>query len=341
MNLLSRFRGSRLLVVGDLMLDRFLWGEVERISPEAPVPIVRVTSESLRLGGAANVIHNLRALGVRVTACGVLGRDPAGKKVLQALKKIGCSTTGVFCESNYMTTQKSRVIASPRHQQLVRLDHENKGEISSDLRRRICDFVVQQATRCDGVVISDYSKGVVHSKLLERASELTKKKGILCVVDPKKENYSRYRYATLVTPNKEEASEAAGIRIVDEISFQEAGRKLLEIWQAQAVLITQGQEGMTLFRPDGTSNHFSTSGREVFDVTGAGDTVVAACAAALASGGSYEEAAVVANVAAGIVVAEVGTAAVSVDALGAAIRDCQVPKRAVAVSRRTRVGRNR
>lgn len=303
------------------MLDRFIWGEVERISPEAPVPVVRVTSESVRLGGAANVIHNIRSLGGTVTACGVLGQDEPGKRLLSGLKRIGSSTAGAFSNAAFVTTQKSRVIARPRHQQLIRLDHENHREIGEAVRKRIRQFVAQQGSRYDAIVLSDYGKGVVHAELLGLIGELVRGKGTLCVVDPKKENYERYRNITLVTPNKEEAGEASGIRICDQASLQKAGRRLLEMWQAGAVLITRGQEGMSLFHHDGTSGYFPTAAREVFDVTGAGDTVVATCALTLASGGTFEEAAIMANLAAGIVVGEVGTAPVTSDRLKEAIRD--------------------
>ncbi len=303
------------------MLDRFIWGEVERISPEAPVPVVRVVSESHRLGGAANVVHNIRGLGGRVTVCGVLGKDGSGKQLLSGLKEIGSSTSGVFAEPRFMTTQKSRLIARPRHQQLVRLDYENQGAIGKKVCQKIRQFVSRQMSRCDAVVISDYGKGVVHPELLGLISELVQKRGIPCGVDPKKENFGRYRNVTLVTPNKEEASEAAGIAIRDQASLEEAGEVLLRIWQADAVLVTQGQEGMSLFRRDGTIGYFPTAAKEVFDITGAGDTVVATCALTLASRGTYEEAATLANLAAGLVVGEVGTVIVPADRLRQLIRE--------------------
>ncbi len=321
LTLVNRFRRKHLLVVGDLMLDRFIWGEVERISPEAPVPVVRVVSESHRLGGAANVIHNIRGLGGRVTACGVLGKDEPGKLLLRDLKLIGSSSSGVFAEPRFMTTQKSRLIARPRHQQLVRLDHENHGAISKKVCEKIRQFVKRRMSRCDAVVISDYGKGVVHPELLEVISELVPKLHIPCVVDPKKENFGRYRNVTLVTPNKEEAGEAAGMTIHDQASLERVGKVLLKKWQANAVLVTRGQEGMSLFRHDGSIGYFPTAAKEVFDVTGAGDTVVATCALTLASGGTYEDAATLANLAAGIVVGEVGTANVPEDRLKKQIRE--------------------
>src|SRR5262250_279119 len=179
---LEKFPRAHLLVVGDLMLDRFVWGDVDRISPEAPVPVLRVTSESFRLGGAANVIHNIRSLGGRVTACGVVGRDSAGRMVTHNLKRVGASTAGVYSDARYPTTEKSRIIAGPGHQQIVRLDRENHGAISASSRRRLRQFVLDRARRFDGIVISDYGKGVIDEELLFFIAELMRKKNMICVV---------------------------------------------------------------------------------------------------------------------------------------------------------------
>jgi D-beta-D-heptose 7-phosphate kinase/D-beta-D-heptose 1-phosphate adenosyltransferase len=256
-----------------------------------------------------------------------LGEDEPGQWLRRSLREIGSLTTGIYSQSGYKTTQKCRIIASPRNQQLVRLDHENHDEIHANVFQKIRRFLVRQASQCDGVVLSDYGKGVIHPELLELISNLVAEKGLICVVDPKKENFGRYRNVSLVTPNKAEASEASGIEIGDQASLREAGKRLLRTWQAEAVLITRGQEGMSLFRHSGRGGHFPTTAREVFDVTGAGDTVVAACGLALASGGTYEEAAVVANLAAGIVVGEVGTAPVPLQRLKQAIRERRYPSR--------------
>ena len=319
--ILEKFSRTHLMVVGDLMLDRFIWGDVERISPEAPVPVLRVTAESFRLGGAANVIHNIRSLGGRVTACGVVGRDAAGRRVTQDLRRVGASTAGVYSDARYPTTEKSRIIAGPGHQQIVRLDRESHGAIREQTRRRLRQFVLQRARRCDGIVISDYGKGVVDEELLSLIAGLTRNENTVCVVDPKKENYHRYRFPTLITPNKYEAGEASGVAIGGEESLVAAGEKLLRLWQAKAVLITRGAEGMSLFRPRRSVKHFPTEPRDIFDVTGAGDTVVAVCALALACGASYEEAAVMANLAAGVVGDEVGTVAVPMKKLKSIVRD--------------------
>jgi D-beta-D-heptose 7-phosphate kinase/D-beta-D-heptose 1-phosphate adenosyltransferase len=311
LEILDKFAGIRLLVLGDLMLDSFVWGDVERISPEAPVPVLRVSSESFRLGGAANVMHNIRSLGGQVEACGVIGRDSSGKKLLSGLRAAGIACGGIIADARYRTIQKTRIIASPRHQQIVRLDHENHGRISEATLARLRDFVKQAARRCDGIVISDYGKGVVHQELLGGVAELALRNGMVCIIDPKKLNYARYRGATLITPNKSEASEAAGIAISDERSLCAAGRKLVRMWRARAVMITRGPEGVSLFRAGNSVRHFPTEARDIFDVTGAGDTLVAVCALALACGASYDDTALLANLAAGLVGDEVGTVAVS------------------------------
>lgn len=321
LSLLGSFSKRHLLVVGDLMLDRFIWGDVERISPEAPVPVVLVRSESLHLGGAANVIQNILGLGGQVTACSAIGQDTAGQWLSRKLRSLGASTRGVFSDGRIRTTEKSRVVASPRHQQLVRLDHENPRAIPGAVLEKMSRFLERVVPRCDGIVVSDYAKGTIGEPLLRRVRQLADQHGLLTVVDPKKENFESYHGATLVTPNKAEAKEASGIEISDGPSLMRAGKSLLGKWQAEAVLITLGQDGMSLFRRDGGFGHFPTAAREVFDVTGAGDTVVATCALALAARGSYEEAAILGNLAAGYVVGEVGTATIDLDHLKGAIHE--------------------
>ena len=323
LDILQRFRRAHLLVVGDLMLDRFIWGDVERISPEAPVPIMRVMAESHRLGGAANVIHNILSLGARVTACGVIGRDMAGRRLVHDLRRAGASTAGIVGDKRVQTTQKSRIIARPRHQQIVRLDRENQNPIAEATLKRLREFVLANTKSCDGIVISDYGKGVVHESLLRSIAPLVRRKKLICVIDPKKENYGGYQFPTLITPNRDEASDASGILIRDDASLLAAGEKLLRMWHAKAVLITRGPDGMSLFRQNLAVKHFPTEPRDMFDVTGAGDTVVAVCGLALVCGASFEEAAVISNLAAGLVGEEVGTVAVSLDKLKRSVQDKQ------------------
>jgi D-beta-D-heptose 7-phosphate kinase/D-beta-D-heptose 1-phosphate adenosyltransferase len=303
------------------MLDHFIFGDVERISPEAPVPVLRVISESYRLGGAANVIHNVRSLGAQVTACGVIGRDAAGKRLVHDLRRVGASTAGVFADKQVQTIEKSRIIAGPHHQQIVRLDRENQAPIAEATLKRLQRFVLAKAMACDGVVISDYGKGVVHASLLSSMTRLVRQDKLICVVDPKKENYGRYRFPTLITPNKDEAGDASGVAIRDEKSLLAAGEKLVRMWQAKAVLITRGPDGMSLFRSRRAVRHFPTESRDLFDVTGAGDTVAAVCGLALACGASFEDAAVIANLAAGLVGDEVGTVAVPLEKLKQLLQD--------------------
>ncbi len=304
--LLRRFPAVRVLVIGDLMLDQFIWGRVERISPEAPVPVVHVTRESFHLGGAANVVHNIRALGGQVTACGVLGQDPAGRRVLGELKRIGAATTGVTASRRTVTVRKTRIIA--HSQQVVRFDREQDDHGSAPAQR-LARFLERHVWDYDAVVLSDYGKGVITERLLALLGEARARRRFRLIVDPKKPNFGRYRGITLATPNLGEAADAAGIEIRDEASLRAAGHRLLERWQAEAVLITRGEQGMTLVTPRGV-RHFPTVARQVFDVTGAGDTVLATCALALAAGASLDEAAQLANEAAGIVVGKIGTATV-------------------------------
>jgi rfaE bifunctional protein kinase chain/domain len=319
--ILNKFAGANLLVVGDLMLDRFIWGNVERLSPEAPVPVLRVVSEKSSLGGAANVIHNIRSLGGRVSACGIVGKDEAGRRIVAALGRIGASTSGVITDARFQTIEKSRIIASPHHQQIVRLDRENHQSVREPTLKRLRNFIKAKARHFDAIVVSDYGKGTIHFEFLDWLAGAVERQKIICVVDPKKENYERYRFPTLITPNRIEASEASGIAISDEPSLLAAGRKLLRKWRAEAVLITRGAEGMSLFRPRFPVQHFPTEARDVFEVTGAGDTVVAVCALALASGATFAEAAVLANVAARFVGDDIGTVAVPIAKLKRGIEE--------------------
>ncbi|HUI27900.1 MAG TPA: D-glycero-beta-D-manno-heptose-7-phosphate kinase [Candidatus Kryptonia bacterium] len=312
---LRRFGRVRVLVVGDLILDQFIWGRVERISPEAPVPVVQVTDESFRLGGAANVVNNVRALGGQAAACGVVGIDAAGRRLVRLLREIGAGVAGVCASRRVDTTRKTRIVA--HQQQVVRLDRDQTPATTLTAAARALRYVQRHLREFDVVVVSDYGKGVVSPALLSALAEQRRRRRFHYVIDPKKQNFTHYRGAGVMTPNAAEASQATGIDIHDERSLRRAGALLLERWDADAVLITRGERGMTLFKRGGVASHFPTAARHVFDVTGAGDTVVAACALALGAGASLEAAAILANHAAGIVVGEVGTATVSLAALRA------------------------
>jgi len=314
--LIGRFSRVRALVVGDLMLDRFVWGQVERISPEAPVPVVHVTGEDERPGGAGNVVSNVTALGGRAAACGMVGDDAAGKRLASALRALGAGTEGVVVSRHARTTEKTRIIA--HQQQVVRLDREAPPLLDGMGTRRVRDFVLRGCARFDVVVVSDYAKGVVGPELLAALAEAHARAPFTWVVDPK-----------LMKPNRTEAAEAAGIDIRDRASLSAAGRRLLERWEAEAVLISCGEEGMALFKRGGGVQEFPTVAREVYDVTGAGDTVLATCALALGAGGTLEEATVLANHAAGVVVGKIGTATLRADELRATLRGRRPTARAV------------
>jgi D-beta-D-heptose 7-phosphate kinase/D-beta-D-heptose 1-phosphate adenosyltransferase len=320
---LDRFAQIRVLVIGDLMLDRYIWGQVERISPEAPVPVVRVTRESLHAGGAGNVVANIRALGGQVVACGTVGKDQEARYLLREFTSVGASTEGVIASPSIPTISKTRIIAYSQHQsqQLARLDREQSTEVEPRVRGRIHAFVRQHLTDCDVVIVSDYGKGLIDAELLDFLAVQREQKRFVYVIDPKQRNFSYYRRASLVKPNKEEAALAAGLEIHDEAGLDQAGGRLLDLWQSEAVLVSRGSAGMSLFKRQGSTQHFPTTAREVFDVTGAGDTVVATCALALSAGATFEEATILANHAAGIVVGKVGTATVSLDELAVAVRE--------------------
>ncbi len=306
---ISRFPRYRILVVGDLMLDVFIWGEVNRISPEAPVPVVEVAEETRLLGGAANVVNNVAALGAAASIAGVIGNDEAGRELVRLMEGEGVSPGGLIVESARPTTVKTRIIA--RNQQVVRFDRESRHPLNKGTLEKVLSFVEQQVGRVDGVIVSDYAKGVVTSDFMDAVRSFASASGIPVVVDPKVRHAGLYRRVTMITPNHHEASRMSGVVIHDEATLEEAGRALLERLECRTVLITRGKEGMSLFHREGEAVHIPTVARRVFDVTGAGDTVIAAMTLGIVAGLSTVEAAMLANLAAGIVVGEVGTATAS------------------------------
>ncbi|MFZ5877257.1 MAG: D-glycero-beta-D-manno-heptose-7-phosphate kinase [Nitrospirota bacterium] len=312
-DLASRLSQARVVVLGDLMLDRFIWGRVSRISPEAPVPVVEVTSESVLLGGAGNVFLNLLSLGATVSLCGVVGDDAPGASLLDLLRARGASVNGVLAESGRPTSQKTRVIA--HQQQVVRVDRERRAPLLVKTRDALIDAVEARLDGANCLVVSDYAKGVVSSELMDRVRTAATRRGVEILVDPKVSNMACYSGVHVVTPNHLEASQASGVDIVDASTLAHAGRVLLERLGAAAVLVTRGEQGMSLFERDGGVTHIPTVAKQVFDVTGAGDTVIAALAAARSIGAPLADAARLANCAAGYVVGVVGTAAVTPDAL--------------------------
>jgi D-beta-D-heptose 7-phosphate kinase/D-beta-D-heptose 1-phosphate adenosyltransferase len=299
----------RALVIGDLMLDEYLWGKAERISPEAPVQVVDVLREDLRLGGAGNVVNNLIALGCQVSVCSVIGEDDNAVVLRQVFGDMGVATDAVFADPERRTGKKTRVIAA--HQQIVRIDRESKEEIGAALESRIIAFLEKNGADFQVFVVSDYLKGVLTCRVLKSIIDTGRRLGVPVVVDPKGSDYDKYRGATIITPNRKEAEQASHVQIVDEASLNTAAAGLLAGLQLAAVLITRSEAGMSLFRSDNEPLHIPTVAREVYDVTGAGDTVLAVLSLGLAAGVNLADAAGLANIAAGIVVGKLGTSTVS------------------------------
>ncbi|MEK6320708.1 MAG: D-glycero-beta-D-manno-heptose-7-phosphate kinase [Acidobacteriota bacterium] len=317
----TEFGGKRIVVLGDVMLDEFIWGRVRRISPEAPVPIVEVDRQTLALGGAGNVVSSVVALGARPTPIGALGDDLDAERLRHAFHELGVSTDRIVVDSSRPTTVKTRIIA--HSQQVVRADRESRAPISAEIEDRLIDSIRSEIESADAIVVSDYGKGLLTPGLLARALAAARERGLIVCLDPKMRSFVHYQPVTVITPNNQEAADASGILIEDEHSLAEAGRKILGSIDTRAVLITRGEEGMALFTGGGVEGaevtHIPTVAREVYDVTGAGDTVIATLALALAGGASLKEAAVLANHAAGVVVGKVGTASVTREELLATI----------------------
>lgn len=304
----SRLKQVRILVIGDLMLDEYLWGKTGRISPEAPVPVVDVASEDLRLGGAGNVINNLQALGCQVSVASVVGADRDGRELCRILDTQGIDTTGIICDAERTTTRKTRILAS--NQQMLRIDRECRVDILSSAEQSLIDYVTTGDSDFQVILVSDYLKGVLTERVLQALLAYGRKKNIPVIADPKGKDYEKYRGATLLTPNRAEAELATGIQIVDEQSLVAAGKALINNFDLQSLVLTRSEEGMTIFTPEGEA-HLPTKAREVFDVTGAGDTVLAFIGVGLAAGLSLQDAVWLSNVGAGIVVGKVGTSTVS------------------------------
>jgi len=309
----SGFHGCQVLVMGDLMIDEYLWGEVDRISPEAPVQVVSVLRDTTTLGGAGNVVNNLVALGAQVAVAGVIGAGDKAASMLKMFTELGVDTTGLIQDPGRPTSRKTRIIGG--HQHVLRIDRETRQEISEGQANRLAQFVRDRIDEFDIVLLSDYGKGLLTDTLLRQVIDEAGKKARPVIVDPKGLNFKKYAGAALLTPNKKEASLATGIEMVDHESLMAAGKALLREIPTQQVLITCGKDGMVLFENGKVPHRIAAHVRQVFDVSGAGDTVLAVLGLALASGASLQQAAALANVAAGVVVGKVGTASVSAEEL--------------------------
>lgn len=309
MNLIEKISKVRVLVVGDVMLDRYWWGDVSRVSPEAPVPIVDLKKISSTVGGAANVAANIAGLGAEAFLVGVVGDDEEADALLENLAAKNVSTDFLVKSSERCTTVKTRIIA--HHQQLARIDREVKDDLGTEDQENVWRLVLNLLNTVEVVVVSDYGKGVVSENLLSRLIKTCRKLGRIILIDPKGKNYSKYRGATMLTPNRFEAAEACGSESYNQSLIEENGNYLLKQLSLKYLLITQGEDGMTLFEKDREAVHLPVESKNVYDVTGAGDTVIACLAAAAAAGASFLESAEFANRAAGLVIEQIGTTAIT------------------------------
>ncbi len=314
----EQFRGKKIAIIGDLMLDRYIWGSVVRISPEAPVPVVEVESESDSFGGAANVANNVRALGALAIPLGVIGRDAAGNRLLQLARESGFPTDGIVVDDGRPTTTKTRVIAHNQH--VVRVDRERKDDISPDTAEKLLQFLQGILPELDAIVLEDYNKGLLTQYLVREAIALARERDLCITVDPKFHHFFDYQHVTVFKPNRKETEEALGMKFADMKDIREAAQMLKKRLQCQNVLITLGEQGMLLLADDHQFHTIPTRARKVHDVSGAGDTVIGTLTTALASGASILEASVLANYAAGVVVGEVGAVPITPDKLIESIR---------------------
>ena len=307
----STFQDKKILVIGDLILDEFIWGKVSRISPEAPVPVVWVKSESFMPGGASNVANNINSLGGRAHMVGVVGKDDRAGILKGELEHRGVNIDGVFSDAERPTILKTRVIA--HQQQVVRIDKEKVDPIQESTIKKITEYVENVIDDMDGIVIEDYGKGLISPELLNKIVPLAKKKGKIIAVDPKEEHFSYYKGVTVLTPNEHEAARAVRYEIKDDASLKKAGFDLLRKLKARIILLTLGENGMMVFEQGKAPKKIETIAQEVYDVSGAGDTVAATFTLSLISGANTIQAAHIANCAAGIVVGKVGVALATQD----------------------------
>ncbi|MBN1895014.1 D-glycero-beta-D-manno-heptose-7-phosphate kinase [bacterium] len=302
--LFKAFESKKIAVIGDLMLDKYIWGRVSRISPEAPVPVVDVVSETMRFGGAANVALNVQTLGARVIPIGVVGEDEAGRTLMQLFRDRGFPVDGVIGNAQRPTTVKTRIIAESQH--VVRIDWEVKEGIPARIQKSLVRFVEDILADVDAVILEDYNKGLLVPGLIREIIDIANRSGRMTLVDPKFDHFFAFRNVTLFKPNRKEAADRLGYSLDSPEALARAGAQLLEKLDAGAVMITLGEDGMILFPRGEEPVHVPTRAMRVHDVSGAGDTVIATMAVAMTAGASLKEAATLANHAAGIVCGEVG-----------------------------------
>ncbi len=318
LEILAKIQNKKILVIGDIMLDKYIWGKVKRISPEAPVQIVNVDRESYVPGGAANVASNITSISANAFMVSIVGNDTAKNILIEELKKRNVNTDGIFIDDSKPTVQKVRVIG--HNQQLLRIDYEKDHRINTDVEQKVIAYIEKMMPKIDAIIISDYSKGLVTENVAKHAIEEANKQRKIAVIDPKPKHKKYYANSTIITPNNTEASELTGISGEEDEEISEMGKTIMAEINSN-VLITRGERGMTLFEKNGNITNIPTKAKEVYDVTGAGDTVVAVLTAALCTGANYFESASLANYAAGIVVGKVGTSSVTIDEIKKSIEN--------------------
>ena len=316
----EKFGGRKILVIGDIMLDKYIWGDVNRISPEAPVQVVNVINEQHVPGGASNVAANIASLGAKASIVGIVGDDSTKEHLISELKKRNVDTGSLVTDESKRTILKVRIFG--RKQQLLRFDYEKTGDIGKNTEKKLIDIIGKKVNDADAVIVSDYAKGTITKSLMEKLKAMCNGKNKMIVVDPKPEHKEFYSNVTLITPNHSEAHKMTRFKEDEDakIDIEKMGREILNDLKSN-VLITRGEKGMSLFEKNGRITHIPTFAKEVYDIIGAGDTAVATLTLALACGASLEDSAIIANYAAGIVVGKVGTSAVTIEELKRSIEN--------------------
>tara|TARA_Y100000588_G_C14065522_1_gene843451 strand:+ start:83 stop:1039 length:957 start_codon:yes stop_codon:yes gene_type:complete len=310
MNILNQIskKNAKILVIGDLMLDRYIFGETTRISPEAPVPIVKFSNEKFMLGGCGNVVRNLHNLGIQTSIISVTGDDPTGQKIIDELNVRNIPTSGIIRVPTICTTEKMRILSDK--QQIVRVDWD-ANQFEQKYLNKLFDSLAEKIERNEGVIISDYGKGFCKTEILDRIIETANLLKVPVFIDPKGQNWEKYCNVNLITPNTKEAESLINKKLLNDKDFENAGKKICDRYKIKSCLITRGQDGMSYISSDQIF-HLRSKAKEIFDVSGAGDTVIASIVAAIISGSKPREAAKFANNAAGIVVGHIGTSAITV-----------------------------
>ncbi len=306
-------QGKRVAVIGDVMLDRYIWGRVNRLSPEAPVPVIDLDREQSRLGGASNVAQNILSLGGNPLLVGVIGDDSTGRELTGLLGENGLPTDGLFTDPARPTTVKTRLIAHSQH--VARVDRETRAPIGPELTKAVCGFIEAGIDGIHGIILEDYNKGVIGRELIETVTALAGRRGIPVAVDPKFDNFFDFPGVTVFKPNKQETEKALGLKLTNRGDFEAAGKSLMEKLRPKNILMTLGDQGMMLFEEDGSISHVPTKARKVADVSGAGDTVIATLTMGILGGATMREAASLANFSGGVVCGYVGIVPIDSDEL--------------------------